>query len=181
MAWLDIDIINRALRLIKEKSISNINDNTPTARCVKDLYPQIKSFVLSLHPWNCATKRISLSMDSHQPIHQFEYYHLLPGDCLKIVTVHQQTSWQREGDKIASNSEKMDITYIADISSHEIDDNLACVIAVRLAFEIALSISQSSSLADRMYKLYEQELISAKHIDACEAGYGKFEFQSTWI
>lgn len=181
MAWLDIDIINRALRLIKEKSITNINDNTPTARCVKDLYPQIKSLILSLHPWNCATRRASLSIISEKPAYQFAYYHALPNDCLKIVEIDQQTSWQREGHKIASDSEKVDITYIANINSQEIDDNVARIIAARLAFEAALSISQSSSLAERMYKLYEQELISAKHIDACEAGQGKFEFQSTWI
>ncbi len=180
MAWLDIDIINRALRLIKEKSINNINDNTHTARCVRDLYPQIKSLVLSLHPWNCATKRACLSLDSQVPTHQFTYYHLLPSDCLKIIEVYQQTPWQKEIDKIASNSEEINITYIADIDSHEIDNNVIRIIAIRLAFEAALSISQSTSLADRMYKLYEQELISAKHIDACESGQGKFEFQSSW-
>lgn len=181
MVWLDIDIINRALRLIKEKPISNINDNTPTARCVRDIYPQVKRLTLCLHPWNCATKSVHLTDFRNNEAGQLQYHHLLPQDCLKLVEVHPSMLWHREGNKLLSNNKTLDVVYVADVQSHEIDDNVIRVIAARLAFEAAESISQSSNIANAMYNLYEKELSSAKQIDANEAGQGKFEFVSTWI
>lgn len=180
MTWLDTDIINRALRLIKEKSISSLDENTPIARCCKDLYPQIRIQVLSSHPWNCAMKRIKLTKLEEEPCFGFTHYHQLPNDCLKIVELKEDQSWLREGHKIASNTNEAHILYIANIDSHLMNANLVRVIAARLAFEIAQSLGESNSLSERLWKLYQQEFKEAKHLDSCETGQGFFDYQSSW-
>ncbi len=178
--WTDIDIINRALRLIRAQRLSSLSENTAIAQIAKDLFEPIKQMVLSLHPWNDAIKRVKLEYDVQKPVFGFAYQYSLPFDCLRITDCNSD-SWQREGYKILSDNPKLDIIYIANIPSVGMGPNLIRVISARLAFEIAQSQAESSALTERLYQLYKEELQSAKIIDAKEAGISQNAYISSWI
>ncbi len=178
--WTDIDIINRALRLVRAQSLSSLSENTAIAKIAKDLYEPIKQMVLSLHPWNNAMKRVELEYDVQKPVFGFAYQYTLPFDCLRITGCNSEC-WQKEGYKILSDTPNLELIYIANIPSCGMDANLVRVISARLAFEIAQSQGESSNLTERLYQLYKDELKSAKIIDAKEAGVKQSQYESSWI
>ncbi len=178
--WLDIDIINRALRLVRAQRISSLGEGTAIANIVQDLYEPVKQLVLSLHPWNSAMKRMKLGANVIRPDYGFKYQFSLPNDCLRVVECDAE-HWRREGAKLLTDSEVAAFVYIADIPSVAMNANLVRVIAARLAFELAQSQSESTSLTERLYHLYEKELASAKVIDAKEGTGAELTYVSSWI
>ncbi len=178
--WTDVDIINRALRLIRGQRLSSLSENTAVAQIAKDLFEPVKQMVLALHPWNDATKRIKLTYDSQKPLFGFSYQYSLPFDCLRITACNSKT-WQREGYKVLSNNEKLELIYIANIPSVGMGANLVRVVSVRLAFEIAQSQGENTNLTERLYRLYKEELQSAKIIDAKENSAIQEDYASSWI
>ncbi len=178
--WTDIDIINRALRLIRAQSLSSLSEDTAIGQITRDLFEPIKQMVLSLHPWNSAIKRVKLDCDSEKPAFDFAYQHSLPFDCLRIVSCNSPF-WQKEGYKILSDTAQLNLVYIANIPSIAMNANLVRVVSVRLAFEVAQSQGENTSLTERLYQLYKDELSSAKIIDAKETGQMQNEYISSWI
>ncbi|MFV0320772.1 MAG: hypothetical protein ACK5LE_00110 [Alphaproteobacteria bacterium] len=178
--WVDVDIINRALRLVRAQSISSLSEDTPLAAMVKDLYAPIKQLVLALHPWNNAIKRIKIGADAIRPQFGFKYQFSLPNDCLRVVDCNAN-HWQREGGKLLADNDVIAFQYIADIPAVAMNANLVRVLAARLAFELAQAQGENTALTERLYKLYEAELASAKMIDAKEGSMGDFTYASSWI
>lgn len=178
--WIDVDIINRALRLVRAQSISSLSENTPVAAMVKDLYMPVKQLVLALHPWNNAIKRVKIGADAVRPQFGFKYQFSLPHDCLRVIDCNAG-HWQREGAKLLADADMIAFLYIADIPSVAMNANLVRVIAARLAFELAQAQGENNALTERLYKLYEAELASAKVIDAKEGSVNSFTYASSWI
>lgn len=180
-----VDICNLALSKIGAQTISDIGAaNKNSQLCSQFLDPTIDE-VLRLHPWNCATARATLAAASDPPAYGFDYQYPLPVSpyCLRVLSVNESpnTIYKVEGRFLLTNESYVNLLYIKRIvDPSEFDSLMISLIATRLAFRLALPITQSPPVEDRMNRNFELDLREARYIDAQEGSPDQVD-TSTWV
>lgn len=89
MSTTDISICSNALQTLGDAPISSFDEAglSDRARLAANLWPTVRDFVLRAHPWNCAIRRVSLPPLAAKPAFDFGYQFLLPGDCMRVLSV----------------------------------------------------------------------------------------------
>jgi hypothetical protein len=128
-----------------------------------------------LHPWNFATVRSkALAALSDAPDTDYDYYHQIPSDCLRVLKVSDGTNdieeYEIEGRKIASNYDVIYIKYIQRVTDpNQWDAMFVAAFAARIASELAFPITKDKTLAINLYKLSITKKRGAKSVDAQES------------
>ena len=174
------EICNLALLRLGAPPITNITDLTKTAIALNSNYDTVRDIVLRDHPWNFATKRVSLARIGTAPAWGFSYAYQLPSDCLRVIGIQDPNAtynddidpamgFKIEGDHLLTDEETVYLKYIyrATIAG-EYDSRFVSAFASRLAAEVAYYITGSSGLKEQMMKEYSFEIAGARSIDAQE-------------
>jgi len=82
-----VSICSNASLMLNGGTISSFNDPSERARQCSNLYPTVRDYVLSAHPWNCCIKRVQLSPDVETPAFDWAFQFTLPADFLRIMQV----------------------------------------------------------------------------------------------
>ena len=168
----EVDIINSAMNMIGASNIIARDEDSKAARVSNQRYDSIRDAVLRAHPWNCAVTRRSLAPDSESPAFDWDYQFTLPADpyCLRVLRLdYLDIEFRVEGRKIVSNESSINLIYIARVTDpNEYDTLLQESIAARLAADVSFTLSQSTSLPQNMFNLYESKLKEARFVDATE-------------
>ena len=168
----EVDIINSAMNMIGASNIIARDEDSKAARVSNQRYDSIRDAVLRAHPWNCAVTRRSLAPDSESPAFDWDYQFTLPADpyCLRVLRLdYLDIEFRVEGRKIVSNESSINLIYIARVTDpNEYDTLLQESIAARLAADVSFTLSQSTSLTQNMFNLYESKLKEARFVDATE-------------
>lgn len=179
-----VDICNFALEELRAAPIINITDANPRAEACNRFYNTDRKYTLRAHSWNFAIKRSEqLGTLDNSPTFEFQNYHQLPDDLIRILSVHynfgtdltgsssvmHSHQYAVEGKKIASNQDNIFIRYIWDIQDvNSFDEMFIRCLSLKLASSIAAQITGNSSLKGDMYQLYLDCLEEAKSIDGQE-------------
>jgi len=177
MASSEIALCNAALRRIGQKTIASLTDPSELARTVNDLYSEVRDQVLSIHPWNCATRRASLALLADAPPWGFSKAFALPADFLRLVrSEYADDLWRMETiaradgtltRAIVTDLSQMRIVYIARIADVTLMDAFVQrAIEYRLAAEIADRITGSQEKRQAMESLYRDALDEARFQDS---------------
>jgi hypothetical protein len=83
----DIDIASQALLLLRANTISSFSDDSNEAEIVNTMYEDFVQQILTLHPWTFATKKRLLNQDSTDPVNEYTYSHVIPGEALLLWAV----------------------------------------------------------------------------------------------
>ena len=168
----EVDIINSAMNMIGSSNIIARDEDSKAARVSNQRYDSIRDAVLRAHPWNCAVTRRSLAPDSETPAFDWDFQFTLPADpyCLRVLRLdYLDIEFRVEGRKIVSNESSINLIYIARVTDpNEYDTLLQESIAARLAADVSFTLSQSTSLTQNMFNLYESKLKEARFVDATE-------------
>ena len=168
----EVDIINSAMNMIGSSNIIARDEDSKAARVSNQRYDSIRDAVLRAHPWNCAVTRRSLAPDSETPAFDWDFQFTLPADpyCLRVLRLDfLDIEFRVEGRKIVSNESSINLIYIARVTDpNEYDTLLQESIAARLAADVSFTLSQSTSLTQNMFNLYESKLKEARFVDATE-------------
>ena len=168
----EVDIINSAMNMIGASNIIARDEDSKAARVSNQRYDSIRDAVLRAHPWNCAVTRRSLAPDSESPAFDWDFQFTLPADpyCLRVLRLdYLDIEFRVEGRKIVSNESSINLIYIARVTGpNEYDTLLQESIAARLAADVSFTLSQSTSLTQNMFNLYESKLKEARFVDATE-------------
>ena len=168
----EVDIINSAMNMIGASNIIARDEDSKAARVSNQRYDSIRDAVLRAHPWNCAVTRRSLAPDSETVAFDWDYQFTLPADpyCLRVLRLdYLDIEFRVEGRKIVTNEQSRNLIYIArGPDPHPYDTLLQEAIAARLAADVSFTLSQSTSLTQNMYSLYESKLKEARFVDATE-------------
>ena len=168
----EVDIINSAMNMIGASNIIARDEDSKAARVSNQRYDSIRDAVLRAHPWNCAVTRRSLAPDSETPAFDWDFQFTLPADpyCLRVLRLdYLDIEFRVEGRKIVSNESSINLIYIARVTDpNEYDTLLQESIAARLAADVSFTLSQSTSLTQNMFNLYESKLKEARFVDATE-------------
>jgi len=165
-----VDICNSALAAVGSKAIVSLSDNTERARLLQTIYDTDRLSLLRMHPWNFAIKQATLAvLDGVTPF-EYTYAYELPADCLRVLRVYQNLCpYEIVGKAIYSNDTQMRIYYIADITdTAQFDTVFIECLSMKIASDIAYSLTQNLTLTDALAKEYEMRFRQAKQYDAQE-------------
>ena len=147
------NICNLALGRIGSKRINNIEtDNTVEAIQCRIHYAQTRDALIRSHWWRFATKRAELSQDITDPAFGWNNQFVLPVDFLRLKRVYSndyptKRSFSIEGDRILTNEDTVNITYIALVEDTSKFDALFIeVLVLRLAIKLVMPLAQDNVL-----------------------------------
>ena len=169
-----VDICNSALNMLGASIIIALTENSKNGRLCNQRYEPVRDAVFRSHPWNCLQKRVELALDTVSPVFEFSNAYTLPADCLRVLksensNLSNNEKFRIEGKKLLTDEDTMKILYVAKITdTTEYDTLLIETLSARLAAEMCYPITQSSTLMDRMFSIYENKLKEARFTDATE-------------
>jgi hypothetical protein len=170
------EIANLALRRFGQSRITDINQTSPAAEAIRDVWDNSRRAALRAHHWNFATRPAVLTASATAPLFRWAKAYPLPVDYLRLVSCNcvpsgtKITCYEVRGDELLSNESKAEIEYVADITNCELWDNqFVDAFSYKLAAEIAPSImSDGGAVAAQLAAAEFQRLLMAMSSDHIE-------------
>ena len=174
------DVVNKSLRLIGASPITSLTDGSTSANAADDIYTEVRDELLRSHPWNFATKRQQLARSATAPGFEFDYAYPLPSDWLRTISVHDNDAGHgtllfREEivgaqRSIVASADAVYLRYVYQMT----DPNLMAAdfraaLAAALARDMAITLTSSSALEERMTIKADRLLARARSADALGA------------
>jgi hypothetical protein len=179
------DIINIALRLLGDKGIASVSDQTPNAQLMNSLYDVTRDYLMRSFNWKFSIKRAQLSQLSGISIVQFKQLRLeqvtgrfvygLPADYLRILETDQDPSpykiesivtnptTQSQQLCLLSDQNQLAVRYISRITDTNLfDPNFIMAFAARLSAEAAIPITGNEKKAKLMGDVYQEKIREAR-------------------
>ena len=171
-----VEICNIALSNLGDQLITSLTEANARARACNLRFNDTRDAVLRSHPWNCAMSRATLAV-SGTPDWGYTNSFALPTDCLRVLDVEDpDTEWKIEGRNIVSDGSTIKIRYIAQITDTTLfDSTLVQAIALKLAWEIAETLTGNIDLKREMWQKYQFAMSEARSNDAMEGTPEKIE------
>lgn len=172
MASSAVDICNSALVKVGADRIISLTEDNQRARLCNDQYSKLRDDLLRAHPWNFAIKRVELAASSTDPEYDYTTAYELPSDCLRVLgtDLSDDDDFKIEASRrVLCNSSSLKIKYIAQITDVGYFDSVFSeCLALKIAADIAYSLSGSAALSELLYKQYKDKLSEARSFDAQE-------------
>lgn len=177
MASSSLNIANKALLLIGADTITAITDDNTRGNACEELYEDIRDEVLvaTRYGWNCAKKRVELTVEGVDPRFDYDYRYTKPSDCLRVLflsdTNGKKTTarWEVLGKHIYSKESVISVVYICQLTDvAKFTPFLVLCIALQLAINISYRIKQSPELEAKLEKKFAAALFLAEGMEASE-------------
>ncbi|MCP5367678.1 MAG: hypothetical protein H6907_11520 [Hyphomicrobiales bacterium] len=180
MALSSIALCSRALLKIGAASIASFDEGTAEAEIAANLYPSSRDALLSAHPWSFATGQARLATLVAEPVADFDYAFQLPADFLRALSAGVGARGRGIPYRIAerrlhADSDEVVLTYIFRPAETEFPPFFDQALIARLAAEFCIPLTESTSRAEALTRLAENEFRRAKSIDAQQDSPVQFE------
>lgn len=179
----ETSVANGALTLLGERRISSIDENSKTAKLLKERYDEVRDELLRAHPWGFATKRASIAKDTTAPTFGFTNAYTLPTDFLRLIEVNNQADWiyRVEGGKVVTDLDSpLEIVYTAQITNTDIMDVMfRQTLSAALAADLAEAFTGTEGKVDQINEIFKQRLRAARTPDGQEHSPSEME-ASEW-
>ena len=165
-----VSICSNALLMLGGQTIASFDDTSDRARQCANLYPTVRNYVLSSHPWNTCIKRTVLSPDAAKPAFDWALQYSLPGDFLRLLSTGDagsEPTYVIEDGKILTNAAILKLRYIY-LNDNENKWTPLLVMAVTMAMRqvLAYPVTQSTSLEQLIDQAIEPILKRARTVDS---------------
>src|SRR3990167_757086 len=174
------DVVNKSLRLIGASPITSLTDGSTSANAADDIYTEVRDELLRSHPWNFATKRQQLARSATAPGFEFDYAYPLPSDWLRTISVHDNDAGHgtllfREEivgaqRSIVASADTIYLRYVYQMTDRNLmAADFRAALAAALARDMAITLTSSSALEERMTIKADRLLARARSADALGA------------
>ncbi len=177
------DVARMALGIIADDNPHfSLDDNTKAARLLNLHYETTRQAELMKHAWAFAIFRAELTAleAADTPAGDaFEYAYAVPDDALRILPLTDSGEgtgisipWKQEGSLLLSNySGPRLVRYIGNLTDPaDWNPLFTKAFTAALALEIALPLTNKSSLEDRAAKRYALAIDEARRVNAIQVG-----------
>jgi hypothetical protein len=167
----NVALASRALMRIGCKPISSFTDGTAESEIAGALYGPIRDAILSAYGWSFATGQMALTRLTEAPLADYSYSYGLPNDFLRALSAGSGGRGRGLDYRISRNvlhtdAEEVLLTYIFLPDESEFPPFFAAALIARLAAEFTIPLTESTSRAEVLYRLADEEFRKAKQIDA---------------
>jgi hypothetical protein len=161
MANSKTDIINKALVLVGAATVVSIDDGTPNANTLGNVYEIALQSILSECKWNFATKRANLSVSATSPDFLYsgeKVVYDLPSDVIRIYQTNPASAyWREEDGQVISDSVNLGIAYVYyDENPNDYPSYFLDAFIDKLCADIAYTIINSATIAEKFVNKYER-------------------------
>lgn len=175
MALSEVQICNLALGWLGAELITSLGDDNDGAKLCNVNYPSARDTLLEMRDWSFAIKRRILTPLLEPPVHTYSQAFLIPADVIRTLMVDDTTfadnllDWTKEGNQILANVEKIYITYISRITDTVVfTPTFAQALAQRLAADMAIPLTESRTLQESHWALFEAKFEEASTSDSMQ-------------
>jgi len=172
MSVSDVDIANAALIDLGYEAIQSFLDDSDEARAMNAIYSLSRDRVLAAHPWNFATKRLSLAAAVVTlNTDEWDAAYLLPADSLRVLYIEPKgTPFVVENGYILTNVSspvKCSVIYrITDPAVFSV--SYISALQYRLSAALCTALTARRGNAQDYWRLYQSELQEARTTDGQE-------------
>lgn len=171
MSLNDVALCSRALMRIGCKPIASFADGTAESEIAGALYGPVRDALLSSYGWSFASGQVALTQLSEAPLADYQYAYALPNDFLRALSAGSQGRGRGLEYRIArnvlhTNADAVLLTYIYLPDESEFPPFFVSTLIAKLAAEFTIPLTESTSRAEVLYKIAEDEFRKAKQIDA---------------
>jgi len=171
MALSGIALCSRALLKLGAETIASFDEGTAEAEVAANLYPTVRDALLSSHPWSFATGQQRLAKLTAEPVADFDSAFQLPSDFLRALSAGTQQRGEGTEYRIAerhlfANVDDLILTYIFRPDEKAFPPFFDQVLIARLSAEFCIPLTESTSRAETLLRLAENEFRRAKLIDS---------------
>lgn len=174
MALTGIALCSRALLKIGATAIASFDEGTAEAEVAANLYPPLRDALLSAHPWSFATGQASLPRLAAEPVADFANAFQLPSDFLRVLSAG--TSGRGRGilyriveNRLHTDMDEVVLTYVFRPDERTFPPFFDQALIAALAAEFCLPLTESTSRAEYLAKIAEEQFRRAKTIDGQQA------------
>lgn len=165
----EITICSNALLQLGSQPIAAFDEGTDNSLLCANLWEQTRDGVLRAHPWNCATKRLSLAPSATAPIYGFNFAFDVPGDFLRLMEADTGYNYKVEGRQILADENPLLIKYIwRNEAVPSYDTLLIEALTAAMKAALAYPITKSTTKESETLALYLERLRLARAIDGQE-------------
>lgn len=197
-----IEIVNKALSLVSQPPLLNIDDPTPNAETCKTEWPFSYSAVLRAYRWPFALRRVHLARSNEAAVFEYKYKYVLPADNVRIAKVnlgHSATgNWDTydfedtydldrykkftlEGNFLLTNYAAVNLVYVSSETPPSwFDPDATDALAYKLASSICVKITSNMELKSQLYTEYTIALNKARHVWSTE-NHPIYPKEGTWL
>lgn len=180
MSLINVALVSRALLRIGANPIASFDDDSAEAEISGALFDTTRDALLSSYPWSFATAQCRLPLLDEQPVADFNYAFQLPNDFLRAISVGKAgkgrgVPFRVTRDQIHSNDHALVLTYIFRPEEATFPPFFEELLIKKLSAEFCLPLTESTSRAEMLYRLAEQEYRAAKRIDAQQDTPNRFD------
>ena len=171
MALSAIALCSRALLKLGAITIASFDEGTAESEVAANLYPAVRDAVLSSYPWKFATGQITLPRLAAAPVADFTTAYQLPADFLRALSAGAGEqgaglSYRLAENRLHCDADQVTLTYIFRPDEASFPPFFDQVLIARLAAEFCIPLTESTTRAEFLYRLAEDEFRRAKLIDA---------------
>lgn len=175
-----VQLCSRALVALAARPISGFDDGSLEAEVARHVYPQVRDALLSAHPWRFATRQQDLPRLASAPRADYANAFQLPSDFLRALSAGANErgrglSYRIIAGTLQANTDALTLTYVARPDEAAFPPFFDQCLSLRLAAEFCLPLTESTSRADLLFKLAEEEFRRAKAIDSQQGEPGRIE------
>ena len=176
MALSKTMICNMAIGWLGGTLVTSVeNDASPEAALCRTNYDVCRDAVLEERNWSFAIVRKALAPSGTPPDFGFTNQFTLPADCVRVVdvstnpTFNRGIDWEKEGNQLLADTTVLYIKYVGQVEDEtKFSDGFAQAFAARIAMEIALPLTNSPEFQQQMQQLYAVKLERAGTLDGMQ-------------
>lgn len=171
MAINAAELCSRALIALGARPINSFEDPTIEAEVARHLYPTLRDALLSSHPWRFATMQAALPRLPQAPAADYAYAFQLPPDFLRALSAGtpdrgRGLTYRIRGSRLEADVDALTLTYIFRPDESGFPPFFDLALIARLAAEFCLPLTESTSRAQLLYKVADDEFRRAKTVDS---------------
>lgn len=171
MSLTALALCSRALLRLGAQPIASLTEGSAEAEVAANLYPGLRDAVLSAHPWSFATGQAALARLAAAPVADFTQAFQLPTGFLRALSAGGEgrgrgIAYRIHEGRLHADAPQVTLTYIFRAEESAFPPFFAAALVARLAAEFCLPLTESTSRAEVLFRLAEQELRAARKVDS---------------
>ena len=180
MALNDVALCGRALIRIGVQPITSFSDGTAESEIAGAMFASVRDALLSSYLWGFASGQVALNKLMVSPVADYKNAFELPSDFLRAISAGVGGKGRGLNFRIASSelhtdSDEAVLSYIYRPNEEDFPTYFDSALIAKLAAEFTIPLTESTTRAEAMFRLAEQEFARARQIDAQQDTPGRIE------
>jgi hypothetical protein len=168
----DVEIARLALLKLGANPINSFAETTTEAVMASSFYPLSRDALLVRHPWRFAVVLATLPQLLNVPLGDYDYAFQLPAECLRVLSAGRPPNSENIAYALAdqrqlwTDEDAVLLRYIRRPTPDIFPAYFVDALVDRLAAEMAVPLTESTTRADGLYQIAERKFATARLVDS---------------